>query len=142
MEEVMKVLVFSIFFITVVSLPLGVMMMFVTTIYINRSKKRRRLIELGFGRNNEWYRGKKMDFFMANFVYSGITFTAWRMKVGLVSKKQKELGAYAFPELHKHNNYNKLLQEFPFFVKWEMTKMAIIFLGLICMALFISIIEK
>lgn len=111
---------------------LGLLMMFVTTYYLNHSKRRARLIELVWGTENEYYRGKKMDWVMCNYVFSGSTFTAWRMKIGLTTKKQKQVGSYGYPMLHKNQNYLKLLTEFPFFVKWEASKIVFILLGFLC----------
>lgn len=110
---------------------IGIFMMFVTKCYVNRSKRRRRLIELIFGVSNGWYQGESFDLVMANLFVSGATFTAWRMKLGFVTKKQKEMGAYAYPALHKDFNYIKLLDEFKFFVGWEAVKAALIVISLL-----------
>lgn len=109
----------------------GIFMMFITKSYVNRSKRRKRLIELIFGVNNKWYRGEAFDLVMANLFVSGATFTAWRMKLGFISKKQKILGAYAYPALHKDFNYIKLLDEFKFFVRLEAVKATLVFISLL-----------
>lgn len=105
--------------ITVLGLFVGICMSILTKIYLNRFQGRKRYIELIWGVENDWYKGKNFDFIMANVFVSGATFTAWRMKVGLQTKKQSEVGAYAYPELHKNYNYKKLLEEFSTFVLWE-----------------------
>ena len=66
-----------------IPLMLGVLMMFVTKSYLNNSKKKFRLIELIWGLDNEWHKGKKFDFVMAKYVISSSVFTAWSMKSGL-----------------------------------------------------------
>ena len=47
---------------------LGVLMMFATRAYLNRSSRRNRIIELIWGTNNEWHNGKPFDFVVANFI--------------------------------------------------------------------------
>ena len=110
-------------------LLLGILMMFITKSYLNRFKRRKRYIELIWGVDNEWYNGKNFDFFMANYLVASSTFTAWWMSNGLLTGKLMRKGSYIFPTLHKDNNYIKLLQEFPFFVKWEFVKVIIIILS-------------
>ena len=105
---------------------LGVMMMFITKFYLNRSTRRGRLIELIFGRNNTWYHGKEFDFVTANYVIPGSLFSAWRLKTGMITSRQKENGIYAYPSLHKNGNYLILIKEFRFFTIWEIAKAIII----------------
>jgi hypothetical protein len=114
----------------IASLILTPLMMLGTQIYLNRTTHRQRLIELVWGKDNNWYRGQNFDFVMANFVFSGSTFAAWRLKAGLLTKSQRKSGSYAYPNLHNNNNYNKLLSEFPFFVRWEFTKAGLIIYSL------------
>ena len=114
----------------IASLILTPLMMLGTQIYLNRTTHRQRLIELVWGKDNNWYRGQKFDFVMANFVFSGSTFAAWRIKVGLLTKAQKKSGSYVYPDLHNNNNHKKLLLEFPFFVGWEFTKAGLIIYSL------------
>jgi hypothetical protein len=106
----------------IASLIFTLLMMLGTQIYLNRTVHRQRLIELVWGKDNNWYRGQNFDFVMANFVFSGSTFAAWRLKVGLLTEAQRKSGSYAYPNLHNNNNYKKLLSEFPLFVRWELTK--------------------
>ena len=109
---------------------LGISMMFVTKHYLNHSSRRRRYIELIWGPDNEWHNGKRFDFVIANFIIPGSTFTAWRMKIGLMTRHQKAMGAHAYPALHMNSNYIKLLEEFRFFVRWECSKGLILVLSL------------
>lgn len=111
-----------------VCLVLSLIMMIITWQYVNRSKKRRRLIELIWGRSNDWYEGKPFDFFMANYVISGCIFVAWRFKHNIVTKNQRHRGAVAYPNLHFDGNYLKLLNEFKFLTHWETVKIFMIFL--------------
>ena len=113
----------------IASMAFALLMMLGTKIYLNRTRHRQRLIELVWGKDNNWYRGQKFGFVMANFVFSGSTFAAWRIKVGLSTKAQKKSGSYAYPNLH-NNNHKKLLLEFPFFVGWEFTKAGLIIYSL------------
>ncbi len=89
----------------IASLIFTPLMMLGTQIYLNRTVHRQRLIELVWGKDNNWYRGKKFDFVMANFVFSGSTFAAWRIKVGLLTKAQKKSGSYAYPNLHGPSSF-------------------------------------
>lgn len=110
-------------------------MCFITKQYLNTTPKRKILIELIFGKDNEWYRlEKKFDFVMANAVLPGSTVAAWRMKKGIGTKRQRAHGAYAFPNLHVNHNYLRLLDEFPFFVRWEFAKAALAAVSFIALA--------
>jgi hypothetical protein len=101
---------------------LGFFMMFGTKSYLNRSKRRQRLIELTLGIDNEYYRGKKFDFVMANYVMSTAIPGAWRMKNVGMSNKLSDKGSIMFPALHLNGNYTKLLTEFIVFARWETIK--------------------
>lgn len=106
---------------------LGVLMMFATRAYLNRSSRRNRIIELIWGTNNEWHNGKPFDFVVANFIIPSSTFTAWRMKNGLTTQRQRSAGSSAFPALHQNKNYTALLNEFSAFAAWEAAKAIILF---------------
>lgn len=112
-----------------IPLLLGVLMMFVTKYYLNNSKKRFRLIELIWGFDNEWHKGKRFDFVMANHVIPSCVFTAWLMNSGVASKELMTRGSFEFPMLHRDSNYEKLLNELRFFVRWELAKATLIFIG-------------
>lgn len=103
--------------------------MFVTKYYLNNSKKRFRLIELIWGFDNEWHKGKRFDFVMANYVIPSCVFTAWLMNSGVASKELMTRGSFGFPMLHRGSNYEKLLNELRFFVRWELAKATLIFIG-------------
>ena len=66
-------------------------MMIVTWQYINKTPRRQRLIELGYGVNNDWYRGKKVDFIDANYIFSMLAVGAliWSKLHFLVIKRKK-----------------------------------------------------
>lgn len=93
------------------------------------------LIELIWGRSNEWYEGKSFDFFMANYVVSGCTFAAWRYKTNLVTQNQRQRGAAAYPNLHLDQNYLRLLEEFSFLAHWEMVKIFLILIFIVTAAI-------
>ena len=116
-----------------IGLLLGILMAFITKSYLNRSKRRQRYIELIWGTENQWHSGEKFDFFMANYVISSSPFTAWWMKSGFFTKKLKSKGSYLFPMLHREYNYLKLLDEFPFFVRWEFTKAILLLISVTLM---------
>ena len=122
-------------------LIVGIAMMFGTKHYLNSSARRKRFIELIWGVDNEWYRGKKFDIVMANMFVATAPLIAWRMKIGWVSKRQMELGAYAYPALHRNFNYIKLLDEFKFFVRWEALKATLILVGVLSMIIVYGFIE-
>lgn len=106
---------------------LGVLMMLATRAYLNRSSRRSRIIELIWGTNNEWHNGKPFDFVVANFIIPSSTFTAWRMKYGYTTQRQRSAGSFAFPALHQNQNYTALLNEFSAFAAWEAAKAIILF---------------
>ena len=113
-----------------VGLLLGVLMMFGTKYYLNHGKQRRRYIQLIWGVDNEWFEGRPFDFVMSNYVIPSSAITACLMNFGLASKRLKEKGSYAFPYLHRNDNYKILLREFPYFVLWEVSKAFILVLSL------------
>jgi hypothetical protein len=115
------------------TIPLAIIMMFATQVYINRSSRRERLLELGYGNPNPWSNGKKVDFFTANYMISHMVFAAWMMRKGWVHKRTMKNGAIMVSHIHLNKNYEKLFDEFPFFVKLEFTKMALLLIGLSAM---------
>ena len=54
-------------------------MMVVTWLYVNKTPRKQRLIELGYGTNNDWYRGKRIDFVDANYIVSLVTVVSYGM---------------------------------------------------------------
>ena len=116
-------------------------MMFGTKYYLNNSKRRKRFIELIWGINNEWYRGKKFDIVMANIFVANAPLIAWRMKIGWITKKQMESGAYIYPALHRNLNYLLLLEEFKFFVRWEAIKAMLLLVGILSMTIIYGLAE-
>lgn len=109
----------------------ALLMMIGTTLYLNRSKRRARLFELGYSKQSKWYQGEKVDFFTANYAISHMVLIAWMMKrkMGWHMKKIMRTGVAMAPNLHIDKNYEKFLEEFPFFVRWEAIKMILILLG-------------
>lgn len=114
-------------------------MIFVTKAYLNNSPRRKRLIYLLWGEDNEWHRGKPFDLVTANAVVAGSGIAAWRMKHRLVTRKERALGFYVFPNLHQENNYIKLLDEFKFFTRWETVKAIITIFSFIAIGVLIAI---
>lgn len=112
-----------------------VVMMIGTTIYLNRSSNRFRIFELGYSRHSDWHKSGKVDFFTANYVMSHMVLASLKMRGGWGSLKARTHGSSLVPYLHLDKGYMKLLEEFPFFVWWEMVKLGFglgcIFFGLI-----------
>lgn len=107
-------------------LLIGVLMMIGTTVYLNRSPKRFRLFELGYSNRSDWYASGKVDFFTANYVISHTVVAAVRMRRGWGSERARRYGSPLAPFLHIDGNYNKLIHEFPGFVRWELIKISVI----------------
>ena len=105
-------------------------MMIVTWLYVNKTPRKQRLIELGYGTDNEWYRGKKIDFVDANYVISLMSGAAIGMifRKNILHMKLKKL--LLVPNLHNTENYLKLRNEFPFFYYWELFKYLFIAFGM------------
>ena len=112
-------------------------MMIVTWLYVNKTPRKQRLIELGYGTDNAWYRGKWIGFVDANYVISLMVSGAFvashlyflikrRRKQGKKTEAQFDL----FPNLNKDENYLKLRKEFPFFYYWESLKYLFIAFGM------------
>jgi hypothetical protein len=126
---------------TIAIFIISIAMMFGTKYYLNNSKRRKRFIELIWGTDNEWYNGKKFDVVMANIFVANAPLIAWRMKIGWITKKQMQLGAYAYPALHKNLNYLLLLEEFKFFVRWEAIKAMLLLVGILSMTIIYGLAE-
>lgn len=110
---------------------LGFLMSFVTMWYLNHSKRRGRLFELGYSKESDWYKGAKVDFYMANLFVANMGTLAYLMKRGWAHKRSMAGGIAAVPNLHINKNYEKFLAEFPFFVRWEATKFVLLMIGFI-----------
>lgn len=101
----------------------GVVMMVGTTFYLNRSKDRFRLFELGYSKESIWYRKGGVDFFTANFVIGQMVLSGLRMRGGWGAERARRCGSSFAPNLHMDENYLKFLSEFPVFVGWELIKL-------------------
>ena len=114
-------------------------MMIVTWLYVNKTPRRKRLIELGYGINNDWYRGKRIDFVDANYIVSLMTVVSYGMRFRK-DKLRKQVVLFSLaPNLHLHNHYDKLLNEFRFFAKWELIKYLLIIFGAVLLFIGIGI---
>lgn len=106
--------------ISVVGMVVFFAMMIGTYTYLNKSKNRYRLLELGYN-NSEWHERGKVDFVTANFVISNSVFAALLLSHRKKTNKQIKQNSIA-PSIHTNENYQKLLTEFPGFVRWEIAK--------------------
>ena len=104
-------------------------MMVVTWLYVNKTPRKQRLIELGYGTNNDWYRGKKIDIVDANYIISLSAVVSYGMRFRKNTLKKPVVLFSLAPNLHLHNNYDKLIDEFSFFVRWETVKYLLIAFG-------------
>ena len=104
-------------------------MMVVTWLYVNKTPHKQRLIELGYGTNNDWYRGKKIDIVDANYIISLSAVVSYGMRFRKNTLKKPVVLFSLAPNLHLHNNYDKLIDEFGFFVRWETVKYLLIAFG-------------
>ena len=105
-------------------------MFIVTWLYVNKTPHKQRLIELGYGTNNDWYRGKRIDFVDANYVISLMAGVSYGMRFRKNKLKKPTVMFSLAPNLHLNENYNKLINEFGFFVKWESVKYILIIFGM------------
>ena len=105
-------------------------MMVVTWLYVNKTPRKQRLIELGYGTNNDWYRGKKIDIVDANYIISLSAVVSYGMRFRKNTLKKPVVLFSLAPNLHLHNNYDKLIDEFGFFVRWETVKYLLIAFGM------------
>jgi heme/copper-type cytochrome/quinol oxidase subunit 2 len=109
--------------ISVVGMVVFFAMMICTYTYLNKSKNRYRLLELGYN-NSEWHERGKVDFVTANFVIINSVFAALLLRHRKKANKQIKQNSIA-PSIHTNENYQKLLTEFPGFVRWEIAKFCI-----------------
>lgn len=109
--------------ISVVGMVVFFAMMIGTYAYLNKSKNRYRLLELGYN-NSEWHERGKVDFVTANFVISNSVFAALLLRHKKNTNKHIKQNSIA-PNIHINENYQKLLTEFPGFVRWEIAKFCI-----------------
>ena len=105
------------------------LMMVVTWLYVNKTPRKRRLIELGYGTNNDWYRGKKIDFVDANYIVALVPAAAFGMIFRKKILKMKLKKLLLVPNLHNDENYLKVRHEFPFFYYWILTMFVIVTFG-------------
>ena len=96
--------------------------MFIATwLYVNKTHRKQRLIELGYGTNNEWYRGKRIDFVEANWILPMMVVGSFVLRhlTYFIKRNKKPLQPFDLtPNLHNNENYLKLPKEFPFFYYW------------------------
>ena len=116
------------------------LLMFIGTwLYVNKTPRKQRLIELGYGTNNDWYRGKWIDFVDANYIISlmpGVAY-AMRFRKGILGKDIPDMTLTNKQEYD--NNYNKLIYELKFFIRWELIKYFLIFFGITILLIGISL---
>ena len=117
-------------------------MMVVTWLYVNKTPRKQRLIELGYGTNNDWYRGKKIDFVDANWVLPMIVVGSFVLShlTFFIKRHKKPLQPFDLtPNLHKDENYLKLPLEFPFYYYWVLSMLFMMLFGMtvlfICMGI-------
>ena len=106
------------------------LMMVVTWLYVNKTPRKRRLIELGYGTNNDWYRGKKIDFVDANYIVALVPAAAFGMIFRKKILKMKLKKLLLVPNLHNDENYLKVRHEFPFFYYWILTMFVLVVSGM------------
>lgn len=121
---------------TAIALVLGMIMSFITMWYLNHSKRRARLFDLGYSKESDWYKGEKVDIFTANLFVANMGTLAYFMKRGWAHKRSMAGGIAVAPNLHINKNYEKFLAEFPFFVRWETGKFITLLIGCIGMLVF------
>ena len=113
-------------------------MMIVTWLYVNKTPRKQRLIELGYGTNNDWYRGKRIDFVDANWVLPMMVSVAfvWKKLSFLLKRHKKPLQPFDLtPNLHKDIYYLKLPIEFPFFYYWVLTCFSFMIFGMLILTI-------
>ena len=110
-------------------------MFIVTWIYVNKTPRKQRLIELGYGTNNDWHRGKRIDFVEANWILPMMVIGAFVLRhlTYFIKRNKKPLQPFDLtPNLHNNTNYLKLPKEFPFFYYWVLTTFSSIAIGILC----------
>lgn len=110
----------------VAGIAIGLLMMIGTAAFLNRSPKRFRIFELGYSKDSAWYKNGKVDFFTANYVINHVVIAGLRLRSRSATEHLRRNGSPLAPFIHLNENYNKLFNEFPIFVKWELAKVAII----------------
>jgi hypothetical protein len=114
-------------------------MLIVAYFYVNHTKRKVRLVELGYGLNNKWARGKRIDIVDSTMLFAQMPFAAKAMKLGRKIHGGKLLGYVLAPNLIHDQNYLKIWQEFRFYCIWTTSCLLIGFLGAICLFVGIGI---
>lgn len=114
----------------------SIAMTIITTIYLNKSKARFRIFELGYSKDSEWFKTGKVDFFTANYVMAAMPIAAIKLKSRSNKGLSLKQGIPLAPYLHISNNYEKLPQECPFFFKWAMAQFYVLALTIILLFAF------
>lgn len=107
-------------------------MLIVAYFYVNHTKRKVRLVELGYGLNNKWARGKRIDIVDSTMLFAQMPFAAKAMKLGRKIHGGKLLGYVLAPNLIHDQNYLKIWQEFRFYCIWTTSCLLIGFFGAIC----------
>lgn len=110
---------------SIVGVLISIIMMIGSTVYLNKSAHRFRFFELGYSKNSDWYKSGKVDFFTTNIIMSNAIIAAIVLKKSNPSSKLRKNGAAIAPVIHVDENYVKLLDEFPWLVRWELVKFII-----------------
>ncbi len=110
---------------SIVGITVSLLMMIGSTVYLNKSKCRFRFFELGYSKGSDWYKSGKVDFFTANMMMSNATVAAIILKNAQPLGKMRKNGSVAAPFIHIDNNYEKMCKEFPWFIRWEISKIII-----------------
>ncbi len=107
-------------------------MLIVAYLYVNNPKHKIRLVELGYGLNNDWAKGKRIDFVDSAMLFGSMSLSAYIFKLGHLFGKTNPAQSFVHPNLHRDQNYLKLLREFSFFSFWSISTFFVVVYGMTC----------
>jgi hypothetical protein len=108
-------------------------MLIVAYFYVNHTKRKVRLVELGYGLNNKWARGKRIDIVDSSMLFAQMPPLAKVLKLMRKFRGDKQPEQDLFPYLNRDQNYLKIWQEFRFYCIWTTSCALICLFGAICL---------
>lgn len=112
LNNFLKFMAVPVFFCSFVALFL----VLIICLYLNLTKRRDRIVELAFTKQDEYYGVKWVGLFAAFYIFPPTILAAYSMYFRFNMFKQKNFnGLFFVRNIHNDKNYEKLLSEFPLF---------------------------
>jgi hypothetical protein len=112
LDNFLKVMAVPAFFWAFICLSL----IFIMCLYLNLTKRRDRIVELAFSKQDEYFGVRWVGLYAAFYIFPPTILAAYSMYIRFNVFKQKNFeGLFFVRNIHNDKNYEKLLNEFPLF---------------------------